>query len=99
MAKLVLEDVAAEVIQGLERRAKRLGTTMHDEASRLLSKSLREEGGTVEHAVVATKSRPSDTRFIRKDGILVFTGELPAADDVDHRQVREQRIDSFLKVS
>lgn len=96
MAQLVLNDIDTETAEKLERRAKRLGTTPEEEASRLLRDRLRAEP---EREVVATGTDEdgADPRFVRQHGFLVFTGAVATEEIPDHRALREDRVDSLLK--
>ncbi len=40
---------------------------------------------------------PTDPRFVRHEGSLVFTGAVATEDIPDHRTLREERIESLLK--
>jgi hypothetical protein len=73
MAQLVLSGIDAETAEKLERRAKRLGTTPEEEASRLLRDRLRAEPGG-ELAATGAEEEGSDPRFVRQHGFLVFMG-------------------------
>jgi hypothetical protein len=93
MVWLVLDSIDAEILQKLEHRAKRLGTTAQAVASRLLRDGLREETvGVAEPAAPSTPAQPiavdaldSDPRFVRDHGLPVFLGELPPDAELDHR--------------
>ncbi|WP_437752280.1 hypothetical protein [Sorangium sp. So ce1389] len=99
MAQLVLDNLEPEIVETLELRAKRLGTTPEKEASRLLRERLRAEP---EPTLAGGSGAPADEvvtdpRFVRQHGFLVFTAEIAAEDIADHRADREARIDSLLK--
>lgn len=96
MAQLVLNDLDVETAEKLERRAKRLGTTPEEEASRLLRDRLRAEPAG-EPASTGLDAAASDPRFVRRHGFLIFTGEVAPEEIPDHRDLREERIDSLLK--
>jgi hypothetical protein len=96
MAQLVLSDIDVETAEKLERRAKRLGTTPEEEASRLLRDRLRAEPGG-ELAATGAEEEGSDPRFVRQHGFLVFTGVVETEEIPDHRALREERVDSLLK--
>jgi plasmid stability protein len=96
MAQLVLDDIDLETVEKLELRAKRLGTTPEEEASRLLRERLRAEPGPGAEAPEADASG-SDPRFARRHGFLVFTGEIASENIPDHRTIREERIEGLLK--
>ena len=96
MARLILNDLDVETAEKLERRAKRLGTTPEEEASRLLRDQLRDEPGG-ESAATGADAWASDPRFVRRDGFLVFTGVVVTEEIPDHRALREERVDSFLE--
>ena len=104
MAHLILNDLDGETAEKLELRAKRLGTTPEEEASRLLRDRLRAEPGapapkpsaTMEAAAGEDAEGP-DPRFVRQHGVLVFTGMVATEQIPDHRELREERIDSLLK--
>jgi plasmid stability protein len=96
MAQLVLNDIDVETVEKLEQRAKRLGTTPEEEASRLLRDRLRAEPGH-ELASTGTDEEGSDPRFVRQHGFLVFTGTLASEEIPDYRALREERVDSLLK--
>jgi hypothetical protein len=93
MARLILENVEPEILEALELRAKRLGTTPAREASRLLGERLRPA------SVPATPAPEAgvDARFVRDGGLLVFTGAIAAEDIPDHRTLRDDRIDGLLR--
>jgi hypothetical protein len=88
MAQLILDNIDPEIVEKLQVRAKRLGTTPEEEASRLLQDQLRAEPGAIAGA---------DPRFEKRGGFLVFTGAIGADDIPDHRALREERVDSLLK--
>jgi len=96
MAQLVLNDIDKETAEKLERRAKRLGTTPEEEASRLLRDRLRVEPGR-EVTAAGGEEEGSDPRFVRQHGLLVFTGKVAAEEIPDHRALREERVDLLLK--
>ena len=96
MAQLVLNDIDLETAEKLELRAKRLGTTPAEEASRLLRDRLRAEPGR-EVDTTAADEESSDPRFARQHGFLVFTGAIATEEIPDHRALRDERIDSLLK--
>ncbi len=96
MAQLILNDIDLETAEKLERRAKRLGTTPEEEASRLLRDGLRAERGH-ELAATGTDEEGPDPRFVRQHGFLVFTGAIATEEIPDHRALREERVDSLLK--
>lgn len=73
MARLILNDLDEETAEKLERRARRLGTTPEEEASRLLRDRLRAEPGG-EPAGTSADAEALDPRFVRQHGFLVFTG-------------------------
>lgn len=82
MAQLVLTNIDVETAEKLELRAKRLGTTPEEEASRLLRDRLRVEPGG---ELAATGAEGLDPRFVRQHGFLVFTGTLATDEIPDHR--------------
>ena len=96
MAQLVLNDLDVETAEKLERRAKRLGTTPEEEASRLLRDRLRAEP-IGELASTASDDEGTDPRFVRQHGFLVFTGVIATEEIPDHRALREERVDSLMK--
>jgi alkanesulfonate monooxygenase SsuD/methylene tetrahydromethanopterin reductase-like flavin-dependent oxidoreductase (luciferase family) len=108
MAQLILENLEPEILERLDLRAKRLGTTPQREASRLLVEGLR--GEPEPQAVEGSRpapdpdepagragQSPADPRFVRRHGFLAFTGPLAPEDIPDHRALREDRIDALLK--
>ncbi len=96
MALLVLSNIDPETTEKLERRAKRLGTTPEEEASRLLRERLRSEPSPdVAVADDANEATP-DPRFKRSQGFLVFMGAVAPEVIPDHRALREDRVDSLL---
>ena len=96
MAQLLLTDIDVETAEKLERRAKRLGTTPEEEAGRLLRDRLRAEPSGELPAGDADEVS-LDPRFARRHGFLVFTGMVTTEEVPDHRALREERVDSFLK--
>lgn len=96
MARLLLTDIDVETAEKLERRAKRLGTTPEEEAGRLLRDRLRAEPSG-EFLAAATDEASLDPRFERRHGFLVFTGTIATDEVPDHRALREERVDSFVK--
>lgn len=96
MAQLVLNDIDVETAEKLERRAKRLGTTPEEEASRLLRDRLRAEPAH-ELAAMNADEEGSDPRFVRQHGFLIFTGAIATEEIPDHRALREDRVDSLLR--
>jgi plasmid stability protein len=96
MAQLVLNDIDPETAEKLERRAKRLGTTPEEEASRLLRERLHAEPDRDVSATEAGEAGP-DPRFVRRHGFLIFTGAVATDEIPDHRALREERVDSLLK--
>ncbi|WP_437923808.1 hypothetical protein WMF37_32945 [Sorangium sp. So ce291] len=99
MAQLILDNLEPEIVETLELRAKRLGTTPEKEASRLLRERLRAEPELMlaDEGGVPADEEGTDPRFVRRHGFLVFTAEVAAEDIADHRADREARIDSLLK--
>jgi plasmid stability protein len=97
MAQLLLSNLEPEILEKLERRAKRLGTTPQSEASRLLRETLRTESEPGSERAEAEANDPTDPRFVRREGFLVFTGAVATEDVPDHRTLREERIESLLK--
>ena len=99
MAQLVLDNLEPEVVEKLEIRAKRLGTTPEKEASQLLRERLcvEPEPRIAEESGTGAEEVGSDPRFVRRHGFLVFTGVIATEDIADHRAVRDERIDSLLK--
>ncbi len=93
MRQLILNNIDVETAERLELRAKRLGTTPEEEASRLLRERLR-----TEQEVVASDEGGVDPRFVEAHGLLVFTGMLATDDVPDHRELRDERSDAMLKV-
>ena len=96
MAKLVLNDIDQETAEKLEQRAKRLGTTPEEEASRLLRERLHAEPDRDVSATGTDETGP-DPRFVRRHGFLIFTGAVATEEIPDHRALREERVDSLLK--
>lgn len=96
MARLILNDLDVETAEKLERRAKWLGTTPEEEASRLIGDRLRNEPPG-EPAARGADAGASDPRFVRQDGFLVFTGVVAPDEIPDHRALREERVESLLK--
>ncbi len=96
MARLILNDIGVETAEKFERRAKRLGTTPEEEASRLLRNLLRAEPGG-EPASTGAGAEASDPRFVRQHGFLIFMGMVLTEEIPDHRALREERVDSLLK--
>ncbi|WP_437807062.1 hypothetical protein [Sorangium sp. So ce1078] len=101
MAQLVLDNLEPEIVEKLELRAKRLGTTPEKEASRLLRERLRAEPelNSADARDSGAREAGLDPRFVRRHGFLVFNGEIAAEDIPDHRSARDERIDSLLKGS
>ncbi|AUX44932.1 uncharacterized protein SOCE26_064020 [Sorangium cellulosum] len=99
MARLVLDNLEPDIVEKLELRAKRLGTTPEKEASRLLGEGLRAEPEPErDHEDGAqADGTEADPRFVRRHGFLMFTGEIAAEDVPDHRALRDERVDSLLK--
>ena len=81
---------------GDAERAKRLGTTPEEEASRLLRERLRAEPDRDVSAPGTDEAGP-DPRFVRRHGFLIFTGTVATEEIPDHRALREERVDSLLK--
>ena len=73
MAQLILNDIDQETAEKLEQRAKRLGTTPEEEASRLLRERLRAEPDR-DVSATGTDEAGLDPRFVRSHGFLIFTG-------------------------
>jgi plasmid stability protein len=96
MAQLVLNDIDQETVEKLERRARRLGTTPEEEASRLLRERLRAEPDRDVSATGPDEAAP-DPRFVRRHGFLIFAGAIATEEIPDHRALREERVDSLLK--
>lgn len=96
MAQLVLTDIDVETAEKLQRRAKRLGTTPEEEASRLIRDRLRSEPSG-EPADAGAHEEGADPRFVRQHGFLVFTETLTTEEIPDHRTLREERADSLLE--
>ncbi len=96
MAQLLLTDIDVETAEKLARRAKRLGTTPEEEATRLLCDRLRAEPSG-EQPAAATDEVSVDPRFERPHGFLVFTGTIATDAIPDHRALREERVASCLK--
>ncbi|WP_437720848.1 hypothetical protein [Sorangium sp. So ce861] len=101
MAQLVLDNLEPEIVEKLELRAKRLGTTPEKEASRLLRERLRAEPdpSIAEGRDPGASEAGLDPRFVRLHGFLVFNGEIAAEDIPDHRSARDERIDAIVKGS
>jgi hypothetical protein len=102
MARIILNDVDPETMKGLELRAKRLGTTVEEVAFRLLAGVLAEARGSegaegCGEPNEALDSPTVDSRFIEKNGFLVFAGELPPDAVTDHRALRDERIEALLR--
>jgi len=93
MRQLILNNIDVETAERLELRAKRLGTTPEEEASRLLRERLR-----MEQEVAGADESGVDPRFVQAHGLLVFSGMLAADDVPDHRELRDERTDALLKV-
>lgn len=75
MRQLILNNIDVETAERLEVRAKRLGTTPEEEASRLLRERLR-----MDQDVEGANESGVDPRFVKAHGLLVFTGILAAED-------------------
>jgi plasmid stability protein len=97
MAQLILSNLDPEILEKLELRAKRLGTTSQSEASRLLRETLRAETESGSARAETDGNEPIDSRFVRREGFLVFTGAVAPDDVPDHRTLREERVESLLK--
>ena len=112
MASLALHDIDPELLDQLAKLAKRLGTTIEREALRALREHLAEpaqrsaaappaepeEAGPGDEPS-ASDALPADPRFVREHGIWVFTGTIDPHLIPDHRELREERIDSFVKAA
>ncbi|MEP7126023.1 MAG: hypothetical protein ABJE95_34140 [Byssovorax sp.] len=96
MTHLLLTDIDVETAEKLALRAKRLGTTPEEEAARLLRDRLRAEPSGELSAADADEVS-TDPRFERRHGFLVFTGTIATEAVPDHRALRDERVDSFLK--
>lgn len=101
MAQLVLDNLEPEIVEKLEFRARRLGTTPEKEASRLLRERLRAEPDPdiAEGRDAGASEAGSDPRFVRRHGFLVFNGKIATEDIPDHRSARDERIDEIVKGS
>jgi len=111
VASLALDDVDPDLLEKLAFRAKRLGTTVESEALRALREHLaRHEPSSPTttpssgpasaapgDASSAPQALPEDPRFVRKRGMWVFSGKVDPRLIPDHRELREERIDSFVK--
>jgi hypothetical protein len=95
MTQIVL-DIDPDLANRLELRAKRLGTTVQREASRLIRERLEAEPavpsgtGGAEEAVL-------DPRFVQDHGFLIFAGEVSPDAIPDHRTLQDERIDTLVK--
>lgn len=95
MAQLLLADIDPETVQKLELRAKRLGTTVQAEATRLLRERL--DADAVQPANVQTGcAQEEDPRFVEDHGFLLFVGDVAPEAIPDHRALREERVDALL---
>jgi hypothetical protein len=108
MPTLALHDIEPELLEELARRAKCLGSTIEREALRALREHLAEPEVSPPGAGLPQKPRaegspvqtlPDDPRFVRKNGVWVFTGQLDPSLIPDHREIREERLDSFVKAA
>lgn len=100
MAQIILNDVDPDTMKRLELRAKRLGTTVEEVASRLLAGTFAEdsEGAGGSGDLDETIEPPGvDPRFVEKNGFLVFAGELPPDALTDHRSLRDEHIEALLR--
>ena len=108
MTTLALHDIEPELLEELARRAQRQGSTIEREALRALREHLAEPevspsgARTPQQAcsdVPPAQSLPDDPRFVRKNGVWVFTGQIEPHLIPDHREIREARLDSFMKAA
>lgn len=112
MSTLALHDIEPELLEELARRAKHLGTTIEREALRALREHLAEPARSPEktaHEAPPVREPPTgapagqtldeDPRFVRQHGLWVFTGVIDPSLIPDHRDLREERIESLVKAS
>ena len=95
----ILVDIEPDIAQRLELRAKRLGSTVQREASRLLSERLEAEPALPSGAAAndADTEPGLDPRFIRDHGFLIFTAEVSPDAIPDHRTLQDERIDALVR--
>lgn len=104
MTTLALHDIEPELLEELTRRAQRLGTSVEREALRVLREHLAQlvPAAPVPERQSEAASEPrliDDTRFIKANGFWVFTGTIDGGLTPDHRDLRETRLDSFVKAA
>ncbi len=87
----ILVDLSPDIAEKLELRAKRLGSSLQREASRLIRERLDAEPSQPPDAGIAGEAE-LDPRFVRDHGFLVFTGEVPPDAIPDHRAIQDERI-------
>jgi len=102
MAQIILNDVDPDTLKRLELRAKRLGTTVEEVASRLLAGAFAEARDSEGAGGSGEPDEPIeppgvDPRFVEENGFLVFAGELPPDALTDHRSLRDERIEALLR--
>jgi uncharacterized protein YchJ len=106
MTSLALNDIEPELLEELSRRAKYLGTTIEREALRALREYVAKPTAPPAAAPESVRPEPAasqalaeDPRFVRKNGVWVFTGQVDPDLIPDHRDLREERIDAFVKAA
>jgi hypothetical protein len=112
VATLALLDIEPDLLEELARRARQLGTTVEREALRALREHLAEPARPLVEttsssepiAQTAPNARAGETltedpRFLRQHGLWVFADTADPRMIPDHRDIREERIDSFVKAA
>ena len=94
----ILVDIDPDIVERLELRAKRLGSTVQREASRLIRERLQAERPAASDAAAGSAGEAgTDPRFVLDHGFLIFTGEVAPDAIPDHRAIQEERIDALVK--
>jgi hypothetical protein len=94
----IVVDIEPEIVERLELRAKRLGSTVQREASRLITERLEAEPGPSSTAAESTgEDAEVDPRFVRDHGFLLFAGNVAPDEIPDHRALQDERIDALVK--
>jgi hypothetical protein len=91
----ILVDIDPDIAERLEQRAKRRGSTVQREASRLIQEQLEAEASDPS----GTRSQEEaalDPRFVRDHGFLIFTGEVSPDAIPDHRAIQDERMQALV---
>lgn len=101
---LALHDIEPELLEELTRRAERRGTTVEREALRALREYLVKLAPMSPIQERQTEAPPEprlpeDARFINANGLWVFTGTIDSDMIPDHRELREERLDSLVRTA